>query len=475
MSVRIATSASVPTLLIAAVLLTAASIPASARPMPDGIADKVETLLPTVVNISTAHPVNIDDLDADELPPELKRMLKDRHGKGGPILSSLGSGVIVDPSGLIATNDHVISGADRIAVVLQDGRKLEGKLVGRDPVSDLALIRVASKEPLPAARWGKSDKVRVGDWVFAIGNAFGLGSSVTSGIVSARAREIEGSSFEDMLQTDAALNRGNSGGPLFDMNGEIVGINSAIYSPNGENVGIGFAIPADKARAVIATLEAKGRIARGFLGVQAQTVTAEVRRSLGLPDQAGVLVAYVAAGGPAAKVNLKAGDVVTAIGGRPTPDLRAMRKVVADLEPGRPVEVSYLRGGKRLRGQVRPTEQEDEATEPVVASGSAMGDEIPVDLAEVMGLTLAGAVGDLRKQFGLSEEGILVLDVDPDSRGSAIGLLPGDLLVEVDRHKMTKPNDLPSRMRQAAKAGRGEIPALVERSGQRRFIALPTS
>src|SRR6516165_1545486 len=313
----------------------------------------LQGVMPAVVNVSAIQRVNkaaVDEGDSEgrtkspillrALPPSsldeiLRRLLdqRDRRGVPGPKVASmaLGSGFIIDPSGYVVTDDHVVENAEKVTIIIQDTTEYPARIVGRDPMTDLALLKIEAERPLPYVRWGDSDAARVGDWVLAIGNPFGLDSTVSSGIISGRGRDIHAGPYDDFLQIDAAMNRGNSGGPTFDLHGNVIGINTAIYSPNGGSVGIGFAIPANRARPVVEQLRARGRVARGWLGVQIQEVTPDIARSLGLPKVSGALVAKVGAGSPAATAGFERGDVILSVNGLEIRRMRDLPLVVAEM------------------------------------------------------------------------------------------------------------------------------------------------
>jgi serine protease Do len=333
----------------------AASPPAQAQRgavLPD-FADLAERVLPAVVNIAVTS-----EGRSGEVPPELRgtpfeRYFRERRGGRGPQVQGAGSGFVIDPSGLVVTNNHVVGNATRVTVSLQNGQEYQARVVGADELTDLAVLRVEARSPLPAVPWGNSAAMRVGNWVLAAGNPFGLGGSITSGIISARGRDIGAGPFDDFIQTDAPINPGNSGGPLFNAAGEVIGINTAIYSPSGASAGIGFAVPSDLARPVIEQLSRGGRVERGWLGVSVQDVgaveEAAGRRQVGSATNRGVLVAGVERGSPAARAGLRAGDQVVAINGDRVETSRALVRNIAAIPPGQTVRLSILREG-------RPTE-----------------------------------------------------------------------------------------------------------------------
>jgi serine protease Do len=315
--------------------------PARAGSGPDSFAPLVKRVMPTVVNIATTETVAGPDI-LSGLPPEIQRQFRERFRLRRQQVQGAGSGFIIDPSGYIVTNNHVVGSADRIVVVLSNGTELPAKLVGADELTDVALIQVTPEGPLPAASWGDSQALEVGDWVVAAGNPFGLGGSVTAGIVSARGRDLGAGPFDDFIQIDAPINPGNSGGPLFNADGQVVGMNSAIYSPTGGSVGIGFAIPSEVVRQVVTELRTKGRIERGWLGATVQ----DVETNRGIPAGAGI--AALDRGGPAARAGLRAGDIVTALNGRPVDGSRTLIKTIALTPPGQVVHVTLRRGGRPM-------------------------------------------------------------------------------------------------------------------------------
>jgi serine protease Do len=352
----------------------------------------VQEVMPAVVNISAIRRVgaaaaraegsdngrNEDRMVPNGIPPsvldELLRRFLDTHGRSGstaPKVASvaLGSGFIVDPSGYIVTDDHVLEEADRVTVVISDTTEYPARIVGRDPLSDLALLKIDAARPLSFVRWGDSDTARVGDWVLAIGNPFGLDNTVSSGIISGRGRDLHTGPYDDFLQIDAAMNRGNSGGPTFDVRGTVIGVNTAIYSPNGGSVGIGFAIPANRARPVVEQLKNYGRVARGWLGVQVQEVTPEIARTLGLPKAEGALVAKVGPGSPAAVAGFAEGDVVLSANGQDIRRVHELPLAIAELPIGQTAAITVWRGNAAL--SLRPVISEMPTDPAETLSGQA--------------------------------------------------------------------------------------------------------
>ena len=455
---------------------------ALARPAPDSFADLANQLLPVVVNISTTQTVTaaagVPQLPAD-LPPDspLRQLFKDMDkGKNVPRhVTSLGSGFIIDPSGIIVTNNHVVEDADEITVTLNDGTSLPAKLIGRDDKTDLALLKVVPKKPLPSSHFGNSDKARVGDWVMAIGNPFGLGSTVTTGIVSARNRDIAAGPYDDFIQTDAPINRGNSGGPLFDMDGNVVGVNSAIFSPSGGSVGIGFAIPSNMAREVIGQLEKYGATRRGWLGVRVQNLTDDLAEGMGVPGSNGALVADVTDGGPADKAGLKNGDIITAFDGKPVPDSRTLPREVADTAAGKAVNVDILRGGKKmtLHAVVAKLQDDDDSNKPTSKPPAAAK---PSPKSSRLGLSLAALDDAARTKYKLPKDaaGVVVTDIDPLGASSDKNFRPGDIIVQAQNQPVRSPDDVNKIVDGNAKAGKKVTLLLVSRGGDLTYVAVRT-
>ena len=478
---------------------------ASFAVVPDGFADLVDKVKPAVVNVSTtlrgSAGVRGRGGQQFQIPPELRgtpfedflrRFFNQRGGNGGGGGGgddddngdsgrggmALGSGFIVDPAGYVVTNNHVIQNADKIQVTLSDGRKLDAKLVGRDDKTDIALLKVESSQPLPAVKWGDSDKARVGDWVIAVGNPFGLGGTVTAGIISARGRDIQSGPFDDYLQIDASINRGNSGGPSFDRNGEVVGINTAIYSPSGGSIGIGFAIPASLAKPIVDQLREHGRIDRGWLGVSIQPVTKEIADSLGLDQPKGALIAGVNNGSPAAKAGLHQGDVIRTVNGQPVDQFRDLARLIAAAGPNKTVELGVWRNGKQVPLQVAlgrmPAGQQAAATEEN-DSGRGTPQAEPAKPTTVMGLSLAAVNKQTRQRFELPDDakGALIVDVKGGSPAADAGFNPGDVIVKVGDKTVSGPRDVVEGVQAANKEKRKAVLFLVQRGNNQRFVALP--
>jgi serine protease Do len=455
------------------------ALPALARPAPDSFADLAARLLPTVVNISTSQTLKAPPQGAmPQLPPgsPLEDLFKNFLGpKGGAPrhVTSLGSGFVIDPSGFIVTNNHVIEDSDQITVSLQDGTQLPARVVGRDVKTDLALLKVTSKKPLPATKFGDSDKARIGDWVIAIGDPFGIGSTVTAGIVSARNRNINAGPYDDFIQTDAPINRGNSGGPLFNMDGEVIGINSAIFSPSGGSVGIGFAIPANLAREVTGQLRQFGMARRGWIGVRIQQVTPEIAEGLGLATTQGALVADVTKGGPAAQAGLVNGDLVTGFDGKPVSDDRALPRIVADTPIGKTVNIDVLRKGRKQTLRITVLKLADDAKPDKAAKAPPAPVKNQSKLSQ-LGLSLGVLDGGAKAKFkiGGAVQGVVVTAVDPGSPAGEKNMRPGDVVVDVAGVGVKTPDDVMKKVEADAKAGKKVELMLVNRDGDLVYVGL---
>jgi len=457
--------------------------PALARGAPDSFADLAQTLSPTVVNISTTQTLRRPGAGQTlpDVPPgsPLEDFFKDFLENGQPAprrVTSLGSGFVLDPSGIIVTNNHVIEGADAVTVIFNDGTSLPAQVIGRDDKTDVALLRVHPKAPLAAAHFGDSDKARVGDWVMAIGNPFGLGGTVTAGIVSARNRDINAGPYDDFIQTDASINRGNSGGPLFNMDGEVIGVNSAIYSPTGGSVGIGFAIPANEAKAVIAQLRQFGSARRGWLGVRIQGVSDEIAESLGLPSARGALVAGVTEGGPAAKAGIQNGDLILLYDGKPVPDSRTLPRMVAETPIGKTVAIQVLRKGQRLNLTANVARLADD-TPPARATNALpnpRGGAPAKQLVSRLGVSLSLLTAELRTRYriGAGVQGVVITEVDPDGPAAEKNIIPGDVIVEVAQQKVTTPAQADALLNAQVRAHKGVVLLQINRGGQVAFVGV---
>jgi serine protease Do len=435
--------------------------------------------LPAVVNVATTQTITSDSQmqDLDEM---FRDFLDKRQGaKPKPRkATSLGSGFIIDPAGYIVTNNHVIENADEIMVVMHDDTELKAKLIGRDPKTDLALLKVDAGHPLPYVKWGDSNAMRIGDWVLAIGNPFGLGGSVTAGIVSARQRDINAGPYDDFIQTDASINRGNSGGPMFNMDGDVVGINSAIFSPSGGSVGIGFAIPSDLAKPVIDQIREFGHPRRGWLGVRIQSISPDLAEGLKLPSDKGALVAGLTKDGPADKAGIKQGDVVLKFDGKEVTQMRGLPRMVAETPFGKKVDVTIWRKGQEMTVPVMLGELDEKAEDQSESdSPDDQDQDQPAEQGsklKALGVQLSSISPKQRQDFDLDKDvsGVVVVDVDPDGPAAEKDLRPGDIIVEVDQKAVDTPKDVAARVKAAQDAGYRVVTLLVNRKGDSQWIAV---
>ncbi|HVC51119.1 MAG TPA: DegQ family serine endoprotease [Stellaceae bacterium] len=495
LSLRLGRSA-VVVLVVGLIALPAKIDPAVARPAPTSFADLAAKLLPSVVNVSTTQKVTGDQGDAEQsehsspdlpqFPPGspfdqfFKHFFEHQHG-GQPQAEtresmSLGSGFIIDPAGYVVTNNHVIKDADEITVILHDNTNLKATVVGRDTKTDIAVLKIKANEPLTAVTWGDSEAARVGDWVLAIGNPFGLGGTVTAGILSARQRDINSGPYDDFLQTDASINRGNSGGPMFNMDGQVIGINTAIYSPSGGSIGIGFAIPSSLAKDVVNELinEPDHTVHRGWLGVRIQEVTQEIAESLGLAKPRGALVASVNDKGPAQLGGVQPGDIILTFDGKPVPDMRQLPRLVAETKVDRVVPVTVWRKRQEVTLQVkvgRLQETEKASARPPAKENPKQSES---GVVNALGLTLSNITVELKNKFSLTDgaKGVVVVEVAKGSAAAEKGLKPGDVIMEIAQQEVQTTAQVAARVDHEKKAGRKSILLLVQRQGDLRFVAL---
>jgi serine protease Do len=390
-------------------------------------------------------------------------------GDGDEEIHGAGSGFIIDPAGFIVTNNHVVKDADpgKITVTLNDGTEIPAKVIGTDEKTDLALLKIDTDKKLTSVEWGDSDAAQVGDWVVAVGNPFGLGGSVTAGIVSARGRDLHSGPFDDFLQIDAPINRGNSGGPSFDTSGKVIGINSAIYSPSGGSVGIGFAIPSNLAKTVIAQIREHGSVERGWLGVQIQSVTPEMADALGLDKAKGALVADVQDDSPALKAGVKQGDVILSFDGKPVNQLSELPRLVANTEAGKTVPVELLRDGKTQTVQV------DVAKLPNTQQVASADDSGP-SVDDQLGLSLSALTPKVRREYSVPDEveGVLVTGIREDGPAREIGVGPGDVIVRVGSETVKTPSEVAKQVKVAKAADRNAVMLLINHQGDQRFVAM---
>ena len=445
---------------------------------PPSFAPMVNKLLPAVVNISTKQAVV--SASAGGIPPlantPLEEFFRDFFGGQMPEgrsrqVSALGSGFIVDPEGYVVTNNHVVETAQSIQVIMADDQTFDAELVGSDPATDIALLKVKSDKPLPFVEWGSSDRVQIGDWVIAVGNPFGLGGTVTTGVLSARARDLRAGPYDDFLQTDAAINQGNSGGPLFDAEGQVIGVNTVILSPSGGNVGIGFAVPASTALPVVQQLRETGSVQRGWLGVQLQPITDSLTKVLNLPDDSGALVADVVDGGPAAEAGLREGDVILNFDGQQVDDVRDLPRIVANTAAGKQVEITIWRNGQKETVQAT-VEQRSRAVAGTEGDGTG---KTASATGGPLGLSLAPLDPRTRRELGLERQaaGALVTEVKQGSPAAESGIRAGDVIVSVNQQPVENPQDAAQRLQSAAKEKSGIALLRINRDGSYLFVGVP--
>ncbi|MBX3521849.1 MAG: Do family serine endopeptidase [Xanthobacteraceae bacterium] len=454
---------------------------------PDNVADVAERVQGAVVNISTSQNVAPSQgVPMPQLPPgspfeeffdEFFKNKNDGDQKRSRKVSSLGSGFVIDASGIVVTNNHVIADADEIIVNFTDGTKLKAELIGRDEKVDLAVLRVKPKTPLKAVNFGDSDKTRVGEWVMAIGNPFGLGGSVTVGVVSARNRNIESSLYDDFIQTDAAINRGNSGGPLFNLQGEVIGINTAIFSQTGGSIGIGFSIPSNTVSPLIKQLIATGEIQRGWIGVSIQPVDDQIAESLSLPSTRGALIASVNDKGPAMKGGMLAGDVVIRFNGQDVREMRNLPRIVAGSEIGKTVDVVVIRKGKEqtLKIHVEKLVEPDKIPKRQTNAQPQPQPKQNAALARTLGLDVNALNDELRRRYKFSgnRKGLVITSVDPESNAAEQNIEAGLLLAEVSGEPVGTALELRNRVEVLKKAGKkSALLLIVNPDGEQRFVAV---
>jgi len=450
-------------------------------------ADVVEKVSPAVVSVRVKEKIEpASDTGADlfgdnqdNLPDPLKKFFRDFRGDNGdgnggqfhmrrgnreqqPRAVAQGSGFFISEDGYLVTNNHVVDGGQTFTVVTNDGRELDAKLIGTDAKTDLAVLKVDSSDKFTYVNFADDAKVRVGDWVVAVGNPFGLGGTVTAGIVSARGRDIGAGPYDDFIQIDAAVNHGNSGGPAFNLNGEVVGINTAIFSPSGGNVGIAFAIPASTAKDVVKDLMTSGTVDRGWIGVQIQPVDKDIADSLGMPDTKGALVAEAQDNGPGKAAGIKAGDVITAVDGKPIDGPRELARVIGNTAPGKEVAVTLWRDGKSE--DVKLTLGELKADQK--QASAEQGDTQKTDTLKDFGLTVT------KSEDG---KGVVVTDVEPGSPADDRGLQAGDIILAVNATEINGASDFEKAIAAAAKTGKKSVLVQISRDSDSRFVALPVA
>jgi serine protease Do len=476
---------------------TAPGSPHAAAMLPQqSFAPLVKRVLPAVVNISVTEKASADDL-SDQMPESfrgtpfedfLRRFFDQRNGggrlgaqpfsegpdehRGGFKGIALGSGFIVDPSGYIVTNNHVVGEAAKVQVILQDDSKYTAQIVGRDPRTDLAVLKIEADKPLPYVSFGDSGEAQIGDWVVAVGNPFGLGGSVTTGIVSARGRDIHTGQFDDFLQIDAPINRGNSGGPTFNLSGQVIGINTAIYSPNGGSVGIGFAVPSNVAKTVVGELEKRGKVSRGWLGVQIQEVTPAIAANLGLKGDQGALVAVVTPKSPGFEAGLEQGDVILSFNGAPVKQLRDLPRLVAGVAPGSAASLTVWRNGQVSELHTNVGEAPEN---PRVASAS--DEPSGAERADALGMHFAALTEERRREARVGREvhGVIIAGVDSGSPADSLGLASGDVLVSINQQPVHSPQEAAQKLREIAKSPQKNVLLLLNRHGVSQYVGVDLS
>ena len=464
--------------LAVAFLFTIMMTPALAGDRPQSFADLAEALTPSVVNISTSTVVNRDGDNPLQFPPgsPFEDFFEEFQDRDNPrTAQALGSGFIISAEGYVVTNNHVIDGADAIRVTLHNDRSFDAELIGRDEKTDIAVLKIdPADEVLQPVSFGNSDQMRVGDWVLAIGNPFGLGGSVTAGIISARGRDIGSGPYDDFIQTDASINRGNSGGPLFNLDGEVIGINTAIFSQSGGSVGIGFAIAANLANNVVDQLIDFGQTRRGWLGVFIQEITPEIAESFGLEDERGALISSVHKEGPAETAGVKAGDVVLAFNGKPIDEMRSLPRIVAESPIGKPIDIVVMRDGKKLTLSVTLGVLEEAEESGLLASIPTAPDASDELRNEKLGFVLEQLTPEKRQEFSLGDDinGVVISSIESGSAADDAGLLVGDVIRRVGKSSVDTLDKADAAISREMDNGKTSIVLLINRGGRDRFMAI---
>ncbi|HLT75756.1 MAG TPA: DegQ family serine endoprotease [Ferrovibrio sp.] len=435
-----------------------------------GFADLVERVKPAVVNISTTEKVDTSRRQMRDLPfppgspfEQFFRQFGERLERAPR--NALGSGFIIDPEGYIVTNNHVVEGAGKIDVTLSDGSSHPATVKGRDPKTDIALLKIDAKKPLPHVVFGDSDATRIGDWVIAVGNPFGLGGSVSAGIVSARGRDLRAGPYDDFLQFDAPINPGNSGGPIFDSSGRVIGIATAIYTPSGGNVGIGFGVPSKLAMNVVAQLKESGSVERGWLGVHMQPMTGNLAKALGRKNDDGVIVSLVQDDSPAKAAGVEQGDVITGVNGKEIKEPRDLAIAIANLKAGEKAKLQIWRDGRERTLTVTIGKQ---PADQVADAGEADGGD------EKVGMALAPLTPELRARLGIKgpAKGVVVADVTRGSKAAESGVREGDVIIRIGGDPVTTPDEVAEKIRIARQAKKEAVAMLVLRDGTTYYLAL---
>lgn len=486
--------------LLKAMIVASAGLAWCASPSvargPESLADEAAAVSDAVVNISATQSMDQKRAAPSDGAPDIQQgtpfddlfeefFKKRQQNKGDDNeqaehrSNSLGSGFVVDPAGTIITNNHVIADANEITVIFTDGQKLRATVVGKDTKVDVAVLKVVPKKPLKAVKFGDSEKMRVGDWVMAVGNPFGLGGTVTAGIVSARHRNIDSGPYDNYIQTDAAINKGNSGGPLFNMDGDVIGINTAILSPSGGSIGIGFATPASTVVPVIDQLERFHETRRGWLGVRIQSVDDTIAASLDLGEVRGALVSGTDPKGPATAAGIQTGDVIVKFDGQDVKESRDLPKIVALTPVGKDVAVVVVRSGKTLSKTVKLGRLEDGEDHPQIVQSKVETPPQPETppQAKALGMSFSGLTGELRKRFTINDSvaaGVVISSVDPNSPAAVKRVQPGEVLVEINQEPVKAPSDATEKLQALKSSGKKTALLLVANAqGEVRFVSVP--
>lgn len=465
-------------LLITALLWTNLAF---AQNAPDDFSQVAEKIMPSIVSITTKQKVEVNKSVADipKFPKgspfeEFNDLFNDMENNNEKRANAIGSGFIISSDGYIATNNHVISDAEEINITLHDGSKFIAKIVGSDSKTDLAIIKINAKKPLQPIQFGDSSKAKIGEWVLAAGNPFGLGNSISAGIISARGRDINTGPFDDYIQTDAAINRGNSGGPLINLNGEVIGVNTAIYSPSGGSVGIGFAIPSAMAEPIIKQLRDKGQIVRGWIGVKIQEVNEEIADSLGMDRPMGALVAEVVTGSPAEKAGIIKGDVVLSFNGQEIEKMKQLPRFVSAAQLNKSYNIMVLRAGQKQELNITIARYDDKMEKKASKKPAAQNKNTP-DIIEFLGLQIKNLDQDARTKYKITsaEQGVVITAVNPTSDAAEKSIRPGDVIIGVNQERITSVTEFLRQLTAAERSGRKSVALLISRKGDSVYIALP--